>query len=331
MHLPAARRLGLLTLLAALACATPAPEAPPTPQESGELVFWRVESASGGSAWLLGSVHAATPDVSLDAAVESAFAQSEALVVEADITSLGDDAFGAMNRMLQMAQLPEGKTLDQLLTPPVWNELSEFLRARGQPPEPYRRFEPWLVMTMVTSYLFAEAGLPSSGGIDLRFTRRAEGRMPIVALETPEFQLSLFDSLPLDTQARMLNELLVKQSDVRKETLDLYAAWRLGDLAWIERQTTAGIDDPLLRDFHERVFLERNRNMAKRVDELLREKRVWFVVIGAGHMVGSQGIPSLLAARGHRVARVPRSAPPAMDAPAPGPEAAPAPEPARAR
>jgi len=324
---PAALRL-LLLVLAATACATPAPDAGRVPRESGELVFWRVESATQprGAAWLLGSVHAATPDITLDGAVDDAFAHSEALVIEADITSLGGDAFGAMERILQMALLPEGETLDQVLTRPTWDQLTEFLRARGQPTEAYRRFEPWLVMTMVTSYLFAEAGLPPSGGVDLRFTSQAEGRMPIVALETPELQLSLLDSLPLDTQARMLREMLGKQEALRDETLRLYEAWRLGDLAWIESHTTAGNRDPKLRDFHERVFLARNRKMAERIDGLLREERVWFVVVGAGHMVGEEGIPALLGARGHRVSRIPRSpAPAAPLAPALAPPASPAP------
>ena len=75
-----------------------------------------------------------------------------------------------------MATLPEGQTLDQLLPQPTWDQLGEFLRQRGQPVEPIRRFEPWLVMTMVTSYLFAEAGLPAEGGVDLRFVSRAEGQ-----------------------------------------------------------------------------------------------------------------------------------------------------------
>ena len=70
--------------------------------------------------------------------------------------------------------------------------------------------------------------------------------------------------------------------------------------------------------------------MAQRLDELLKEERVWFVVLGAGHMVGDEGIPALLAGRGHRVSRVAKSAVPvAPDAPAPPSPAPPASLPAR--
>jgi uncharacterized protein len=308
----------LLLLGLAAGCAS----LPSGPRESGALVFWQVESATrpGGRAWLLGSVHAATPELRFDPAIESAFEGSDALVIEADITaSGGGDAFGFVRRMLEKATLPEGQTLDQLLPPPTWDQLGDFLRSRGQPVEPIRRFEPWLVMTMVTSYLFAEAGLPAEGGVDLRFVSRAEKRMPIVALETPEFQLSLLDSLPLDVQARMLAEVLDKQAETRDASTRLYEAWQLGDLATIEAETLAPArSDPKLRAFHESVYVERNRAMAARIDELLREEKTWFVVVGAGHMVGDEGIPALLAKRGHRIARIPKtpSAAPAPAAPA---------------
>jgi uncharacterized protein len=310
-------RLRVSALLAlCLACASA------TPPRSEGLVFWQVESASrtGGRAWLLGSVHAASPDLQFDPAVESAFSASEALVIEADITaSQGADAFGFIQRLLAMAMLPEGQTLDQLLPPPTWEKLSAFLRDRGQPVEQIRRFEPWLLMTMVTSYLFAEAGLPAEGGVDLRFVARAEGRMPIVPLETPEFQLSLLDALPLDVQARMLSEVLDQQTATAAHSARLFEAWRAGDLELIEADVLGpGRSDPKLRDFHDRVYLERNRAMAARIDELLREEKTWFVVVGAGHMVGDEGIPALLAKRGHRVTRVPKTAVPAPAAPAPG-------------
>jgi len=324
MVAPRLRAVLTFLLLVAAACATP-PAAPPPPKESGQLVFWEVESARrpGGRAWLLGSVHAGTPDLVFDPAIERAFASSEALVIEADITVIGAEGRGFVEAMLKQATLPEGKTLDQLLTKPAWDQLGEFLRQRGQSPEALRRFEPWLVMTMVTAYYFAEAGLPASGGVDLRFTSRAEGKMPIVPLETPEFQLSLLDSLPLDTQAAMLEQMLGHQAETREEALRVYDAWVYGDLDAIERATTAGVeDDAKLRDFHERVYVKRNQNMAEHIDQLLTEPRTWFIVLGAGHMVGAQGIPTLLAARGHKVTRVVKT--PAGAAPAPPPPVAPA-------
>src|SRR5262245_29074158 len=79
------RALLLLPIVAA--CAALGPARPPAPHETGQLVFWEVQSARapGARAWLLGSVHAGSPDLQLDPAIEQAFAGSDALVIEADI------------------------------------------------------------------------------------------------------------------------------------------------------------------------------------------------------------------------------------------------------
>jgi|GEM_PF-303310 len=317
------------------ACAGPGPRAAErdaraaAPRETGQLLLWEVQSAAHprGRAFVLGSVHAASPDLVFDPAIDRAFEASDALVIETDVTSRAADSFGFLQRTLETATLPAGQTLDQVLAPPTWERLGAFLRARGQPVELYRRYEPWLLLTVVTAYLFAEAGLPVEGGVDLRLTAQAEGRKPILTLETPEFQLGLLDALPLPVQARVLGQTLEQEERVAAQATRLYDAWRLGDAEAIEREVaSAAGDDPELRVFHEKVFLARNQTMAQRIDALLREARTYFVVVGAGHVVGAQGIPALLARSGHRVLRVPKTpagAPAPLRTPVPAPVSAP--------
>lgn len=317
----------IVVVLLALGCAT-RPAGLPAPRESGELVLWEVRSGSHarGRAWLLGSVHAASRDLALDPAIDRAFESSEALVVETDIASEQGDPVAFVQQTVQLATLPQGRTLDQVLPKPTYDRLADFMHERGQPLELYRRYEPWLILTMVTAYLFAEAGLPFEGGVDHRLVARADREAkPIVALETPTFQLTLLDSLPLDVQARMLGEVLAKQKETRADTEQLVEAWRLGDLAAIEARTGVGADaEPELRTFHEKVYVARNRAMAARIDAMLREPRTWLVVVGAGHVVGAEGIPALLAARGHELHRMPKTPPseaprPQATPPAPAP------------
>jgi hypothetical protein len=300
---------GLAAALFALgSCASRRGPALPEPRETGQLVLWSVASASNaqGRAWLFGSVHAAPPDLAFDPAIERGFEASDALVVELDLSQEWD----AASVMLRMATLPEGRTLDQVVPPSTYRALVEFLRRRGQSTERYRDVEPWLLMTLVSASLFAEAKLSPDAGVDQRFLTRAEGRVPVIALETLEFQLSLFDSLPLGVQAHVLGAMLESTGEGRKVARRFYEAWQRGDLEALEAYTLAGTqEDPAAREFHERTYLARNRAMAERLDALLGEAKTWFVVVGAGHMVGSEGVPALLAARGHAVARVAKSAP----------------------
>ena len=52
------------------------------------------------------------------------------------------------------------------------------------------------------------------------------------------------------------------------------------------------------------LLVERNDLFAARVVETIERRRVPFVAVGAGHMLGPDGLPALLAARGYTVRRV---------------------------
>ena len=52
------------------------------------------------------------------------------------------------------------------------------------------------------------------------------------------------------------------------------------------------------------MYLARNRNMARGIAGLIDQGGEWFVVIGAAHMVGTEGIPALLAKRGYLVRQI---------------------------
>ncbi len=291
----------------------PAPETLPAPavapRDTGMLFLWEVEGGPpGAAAWLLGSVHMARPDLRLDPAVEAAFAESATLVVELDLREL-DDA-QSRDLVLQNGTLPEGERLEAQVSPETWQAFSDLLERNGQSPAAYQRFEPWVAMLVASTLLAAEQDLSGEHGVDLALLERA-GDREVVPLETLAFQLSLFDDLTLEQQARLL-ESLVLETRSGAETLGiLYEAWELGDTDAVAALVFGSSEEePELAALQERIFVDRNRAMADRIEELLQEPQPdgdVFVVVGAGHMVGDRGIPALLEGRGHRVRRVERS------------------------
>ena len=295
--------------LALGACAT-APPPGPAPLDTGLLFLWEVESdhPGGGLAHLLGSVHVARTDLRLDPAVDAAFSDAEALVVEVDLREISLEESTALR--VELGQLPDGQTLDRVLPPETWEEFVALLERHGQSPDSYRVFEPWVAMVSASALLAAEEKLSGEAGVDRMFLERA-GDREVIALETLASQVALFDELPIDQQAHMLGA-VVAESEVSADTIGLrYEAWSLGDARTLEalvHGATGG--DPELVTLHQRMFVQRNHSMAERIDGLLRNERSYFVVIGAGHLVGAGGIPALLSDRGHRVRRLERTAAP---------------------
>jgi len=92
----------------------------------------------------------------------------------------------------------------------------------------------------------------------------------------------------------------LKDIKVLEQELDkLVKAWTAGDGEGIELIMTQSIkEDKRLIPIYERLVLERNRKMVSKIEEYLKEKETIFVIVGAGHLVGSQGIIELLKGRG---------------------------------
>src|SRR5690606_2887359 len=84
---------------------------------------------------------------------------------------------------------------------------------------------------------------------------------------------------------------------------EMARAWSSGDVAALERLVFDDTEDPRAQTLLGHTFSQRNARMAASVVALLEEGTPALVVVGAGHMVGTDGLPALLAARGSPRAR----------------------------
>jgi uncharacterized protein YbaP (TraB family) len=137
----------------------------------------------------------------------------------------------------------------------------------------------------------------SSSGVDralIADANRVEG------LESFKQQYGLFDSLSAGDQGDLLLA-MAAEADSTAETRRV-EAWLTGDMATLERESARGIlADPELREV---LQSRRNRIWASQVDRMMAAGRQPFVAVGAAHMLGEEGRPALLAARGYTVRRV---------------------------
>ena len=302
--------IGLLAALAS-ACAT----APPPAVETGQLFLWEVArgDGSGGMAHVLGSVHMAETALAFDPAVDRALADAEALVLEVDPEQLGPEEMAKLT--LEKGHFQDGRTLDQLLAPEVWAALEQRAAALGLPIAMFRPMEPWLALLTLQLMALQQQGFDPGQGVESALTETAdEEGLPTLGLETAESQLAVFDALPLELQQRMLSEFLLGGGDDEhsdEQLAVLIDAWRKGDADRLEAEVFAELDrDPTLAPYFEGMYFERNRSMAQGIAKLVDGGGNWFVAVGAAHVVGAQGIPSLLSERGYAVRRVPKTTSP---------------------
>lgn len=306
-------RLGGLLVYSALAGLACEPAAPPPPVAvaappasaarplpandvaSARGLFWRAD-VGPSTLFLLGSVHVARPDIyPLDPIIEGAFAESDVLVLE---LALDESAqVGAARRMMELGTLPPGQRLSDVLQPETWKLLERTQRERGQSMFGLRGFRPWFVALTLTTQALERQGFSAANGIDEHFRRAADGRKRIEALETVDGQLNLFASLTSDAEEQLLRQTLEEIDEYATELDAAFRLWSAGDAPGLDRLMVAPMQGEYPEMF-ERLFAARNRAMTDRILEMAKAPGRYFVVVGAGHLVGRVGIVELLGARG---------------------------------
>ena len=142
------------------------------------------------------------------------------------------------------------------------------------------------------------------------FLSKAMGKKDILEIEGIKFQVDLFDSFSKELQCQFLasalasgeaNEEAATDSEEAAADMELFIymlkCWKEGnaeELAKMVKTDDAGSEE--LKEFNEKLWISRDNNMAEKVRGYLAdpEKRTYFVVVGAGHMVGESGIVAQL-------------------------------------
>lgn len=258
------------------------------------------------TSYLFGTVHVGkTAFYPLEPQVTRAFSAAKKLVIEVDIRNTE-----AMRRAIMRHGIyPEGQTINQHLSADASAQLRQTLRRYGTPFESVARMKPWMVANLLLVQEMARNGFPTEQGIELHFLALAEKQKKTVQeLETADYQLSLFDGMnDAEQEAYLVENLTELASGVAmQKALDLIKAWQTADAkaldaALQEMQKGENASDRFLQ----KVLLDqRNPAMAQQVATLLKTDKNSFVAVGALHLLGEQGVPSLLRQAGYKVEKL---------------------------
>lgn len=261
--------------------------------------MWKVEGPGGAVAYLLGSLHVLTPEwYPLNATINKAFEGSKVLVEEIDIAEASDPT--QMMSALMKAMLTDGRTLDKVIAPEVYAEVKKRAEKVGMPMMAVNRMKPWLVAITLMAPTLEAAGFKPELGVDRHFYDRAvASNMKRQSLETLQYQLDRFDELPLPLQEELLKSTLADLDIEIGNIKEMAQAWAFGNVSAIEKMTLASLKES--PELYSRLLLERNNNWMPHVETCLKQNSGCFIVVGAAHLVGPDGLPNLLQKKGYKV------------------------------
>ncbi len=260
--------------------------------------LWRAR-AGRATIYLFGSVHLLKPTAyPLNPVIERAFDQSSFLVVEANVNDTG--AVNAQS-LLSKALYREGDSLDRHVSAQTYRLIERKSASLGLPAELLRGQKPWFLALTFEALELLRLGFDPQYGVDNHFLSKA-GSKRILELESVDEQIALLSGMSDLEQEAFLLYTLKDLETLAKEADTIVRAWKAGDTGAIEAVIARSQrEDPGLAPVLRKLLDERNSAMVSKIEGYLRTDQTYFVVVGAGHLVGDKGIVNALKRRGYRV------------------------------
>jgi uncharacterized protein YbaP (TraB family) len=267
----------------------------PAPAKS---CLWIAETPAN-KIFLLGSLHVLKSSAyPLAAEIDRAYAESRRLIFETDIGAMNKPAIQA--KMLELGVYPEGQDLFQDISAGTKMRLEKKLNELGLPSAYFSRFKPWLLAVTLTTLELQRLGFNPTYGIDSHFYTKAKAdEKEIVFLEPIEYQLDLLGKMNLTDQKSFLNQTLKDLEVSSRLADDMMAAWQNGKTDELHELLFNSFEDhPGIKD---RLLTRRNKAWLLRIEKMLKESKITMVVVGAGHLIGPDGLVELLKQKGYQV------------------------------
>lgn len=265
-------------------------------------LLWRMQSKTA-TVYLLGSIHYANDSFyPLRKTIVQAFDQSDNLVLEVKMDAAG---IARARELIQEEGVYHGAdTIRDHLQDGTYTTLRKQLQQLKIPYSMVEQQKPGIAIMTLTSAQMVRMGFRADEGIDAYFLRRAETqKKSVLELETISQQLNVL--LGMSDGNLLMQEALTDFEQTDATMRSLIQGWKQGD----EKQLKAILFDDVLAQhpsylaIYNELFYKRNIAMAKKIEGYLKTGQSYFVIVGAGHLIGDKSVVALLTQKGYKLVR----------------------------
>jgi uncharacterized protein YbaP (TraB family) len=256
-------------------------------------MFWKVESPSGKTNYLFGTIHTDDNRVTnFSPIVDNALQTVDAFMME---TLAPSDP--------SVFMMPDGD-LKSMLSEAEMDKVFALAEFHVMHREAAIHMKPWLLAVVFDSPKpltpFAQDNLLMSKSEDL-------GK-EVIGLEDTQEHFGIMDSFSRDEQLTMLRAVLGRSPQQKESDFEsLMTAYLAGDsnkVAALDEKITGGMLPPILwAKMRSKLLDERNVVMAQRIEEEAKTKSV-FVAVGASHLAGKGGLIARLKEAGYKLSPI---------------------------
>ena len=263
-----------------------------------ETSLWQV-SKNGNKLFLGGTIHLLKKeDYPLPVEFGAAFKKSDKLVFETDIEKIQTPEFG--KKMAQMFTFPPGKSLKEALNKKTFEKLEKHLADRNIPIDSFLHFKPSMVVLILTMIELKKMGMVDIG-VDQYFHNKAKEMGKATGyFETVDEQLAFLLTMGDGNENEMIINTINDMSKMEVMMAVIKSAWLNGD----ENKLAAVTLTEMMRDYpdlYQTLLVKRNNNWMPHIEQMMTDKKVEMILVGALHLVGKDGLLQQLRSKGYTV------------------------------
>ncbi len=249
-------------------------------------IVWRAETDSV-SYLMMGSIHVGQQSMyPLPSVITNAINQKHGLIVEADI-------------LTSIIEIPpyHGPKTSAVLNSHQLEAIALIAKELQIPLSFLLQGPPWQTAMQLQLSQALSVGLQPKWGVDLTLLKQAQhDQAPVYELEGVNEQFAMLDELP-EHGAPLLRNTIDHWHEMEPYLPCMVEAWSAGDEASFDKLLALSAIDPQTDDA---LIFERNRTWVQKLQKDFSHGD-FVIVVGMLHMIGEQGLPSLLQQQGFEV------------------------------
>lgn len=243
--------------------------------------------------YLFGTFHLMCKnDIHFSNQLTTAVNRADKVYMEIDM----DDPATILGGMMLMT-MKDGKTLQQLYSDADYKKIRQYFTDSLKTPLSFIvRMKPFFLEALLYPKM-----MPCKliSGVEEELMKVAKTKKKeIKGLETMEFQAGVFDSIPYEEQAKELLQSIDSMASNKKSfntMMQVYKNQQINEIENLFSKSESGMEN------HQDLLLNnRNKNWVGQLKSIMKTNPV-FVAVGAGHLVGKQGLIALLRKEGYVV------------------------------
>ncbi len=268
------------------------------PTAAENSLLWEIQGKElKQPSFLFGTIHLiGKKDFELTDATRAALDKAQSVVFEINMEQMTNA--GALLPLIMKAFMADGKTLRSLLPDTDYTLVRNHFEDLGLPMFMLERIKPMFLSALGSADLGKSSDTEESVSYEIELMKIArQQRKKIDGLETIEFQMSIFDSIPYEAQAQMLVEQIRAGERGNDQFAQLVERYKQQDLIGLQHMMEQDAETSSYSDI---LLVRRNQAWIPRMSDMMRKKPTFFAV-GAGHLAGEQGVIALLRQAGYTV------------------------------